>query len=457
MSAPGGTARAVATLMLAAGSVALIANAVSVSATSSAQWSFRNVAVSAGPAGRIFGGMTTLANGTSILYGGSTPSSGDSLGDTWVYTPAHGWVATCGTTVAGATTACGPGARSLFGGLAAGPTGAVLFGGGSENGGNATNDTWVFNGGTWHEVCASGACGPPLRLEPAIAGNGQKVVMFGGIGPNDADTWIFDGFHWTQTCGATISKPCGPVPTAAASLAWDGTHFILFGGSQIQNGGGGDFGPPDDDTWVFNGTTWNRACGTSIGKPCGPHARALAAFTTLTNPESAHAGAVMAGGGDLFGSGTHRLERDAWFWRNGAWSKLTVPWTSSAVTFTDNETPPAGSTPLLPLLASQPTTCGVLFQANTVTAVNGSNVTLAARTANGGWDLTGAGAPTGCTAPATTTTTTTVKSSNGAGAATDPPTLPYTGSSSVPLALVGVVLIGLGLFAASRRPASTRG
>jgi hypothetical protein len=436
--------------MLVASSVALVVNAVSVSATSSARWSFRDVTVHAGPSGRIFGGATDLANGTTVLYGGATPSGG-TVGDTWVYSSGQGWVAKCGTNVAGATASCGPGERSLFGGLAQGPNGAVLFGGGDQNGGTIASDTWVFNGATWHQVCSTGNCGPSQRVEPAIAGNGHQVVMFGGLGSDD-DTWIFNGTHWTETCGASIAQACGPPATAAASMAWDGTHFILFGGSQIQNGGG-DFGPPDDDTWVFNGTSWNHACGTSIGKPCGPHARALAGFTTLTNPQSARRGAVMAGGGDLFGNGTHRLERDAWLWRQGSWTQLTVPWTSSAVTFTDPGNPPAGSTPLLGLLASQPSSCGVLYQANTVTAVNGTNVTLSARTLDGGWDLTGAGTPTGCTAPATTTTTTSptnaVSPAKVVDVTTDPATLPQTGSTSLPLALVAFGLIGIGIAAIS--------
>ena len=441
-------ARRICVLAIVVGAAAISAGTLHVGASPSARWSFVDAMSSSRPSGRLLGGMTTLADGNVVLYGGQKPNSGVDA-DTWEYTASHGWVPKCGTNLAGATAPCGPGARSLFGGLGAGPTGAVLFGGGDNNG-NFYSDTWVWNGSGWHRDSARRApADRPSSVAPAIAGNGTRVVLFGGLGPGNAsDTWTFNGTTWTETCGPDVAPACGPPVLAAASMAWDGTHFVLFGGATQANGG--DFGPPVDDTWIYNGTSWTHTCGASMNKPCGPRARGLAGFTPISNHNPALQGAILAGGGDLFGNTTHSLDRDAWFWHDDSWQQLAQPWPTTPVTFTDPAPPPVGTGPALGMLATEPATCAVVYQADHVTAINGNNVTVASRTYTGGWDLTGNGSPTGCDPPAAVTTSVPQSTTTTTARIVSPrttiakPTLPNTGTTTAALTITGIATIAVG-------------
>jgi hypothetical protein len=74
----------------------------------------------------------------------------------------------------------------------------VLFGG--WNGGQALQDTWVWDGTTWRRALGSG---PPGRHLAAMAGIVEKrVVMFGGAPGADqlplGDLWSWDWSNWTK-------------------------------------------------------------------------------------------------------------------------------------------------------------------------------------------------------------------------------------------------------------------
>ena len=369
-------------------------------ATASYQFEARD---SGALSGRVFAAATSGADGDAVvLYGGEVPGDGhDSFADTWVYRPSTGWVAQCGSSVAGATDACGPGPRS-GGAMASGPTGAVLFGGGPtgiDGGGgpDVSTDTWVWNGGAWTQVCAPGTCGPDGRMFPGMAGNGEQVVMFGGLNGSGIldDTWVFDGTTWEQTCGSGMPLACGPLGMAGAAIGWDGTQFVMFGGSPM---GASDLDPPVDDTWTFDGAKWEHVCGASSGPACGPAARALASIAYQQQPDRSLQGAVMGGGGDLFTGGTQVLQRDAWIWRAGTWTQLATPWPATPVTFTDSDQPASGSGPLLSLLAARPTQCQVLVVGQNPVS-NGAEFALEPQTFSGGWDLSSTGTPSACTAP----------------------------------------------------------
>ena len=268
--------------------------------------------------GRVFSAVAGAADDESVvLYGGQTPGSPAGVfADTWVYGPSTGWVAQCGSTAPGASAPCGPGPRAS-GGMARGATGPVLFGGsatGIDGGGAPRDDTWVWRDGGWTQVCGPGTCGPSGRLFPAFGGNGTQVVMFGGFSPTGLadDTWVFDGTTWTRTCGTGAPTPCGAPARVGATIGWDGEQFVMFGGAPM---GSTDVAAPTDDTWTFNGTSWTHVCGTSIAIPCGPVARALAGMAFQRQAAPSQQGAVLVGGGNLFGGTTQSLERDAWLWR----------------------------------------------------------------------------------------------------------------------------------------------
>ncbi|HEY5172283.1 MAG TPA: hypothetical protein VIK54_11225, partial [Acidimicrobiia bacterium] len=103
-----------------------------------------------GAPGRVFAAAAGGSDGTSVVvYGGQTPNSNSAYGDTWVNGADGTWKPTCGTTLAGATAPCGPGARDGLG-MADAHGGVILYGGFAGDLGNAPNgDTWRWNGATW--------------------------------------------------------------------------------------------------------------------------------------------------------------------------------------------------------------------------------------------------------------------------------------------------------------------
>jgi hypothetical protein len=85
------------------------------------------------------------------------------------------------------------------------------------------------------------------------------MVVFGGASgrtPPDSATWTWDGKYWLQLHPA-VSPPARQMTV----MAYDPAHHdvVLFGGNVLQkvSGKGGCCSyAPIDDTWTWNGTTW---------------------------------------------------------------------------------------------------------------------------------------------------------------------------------------------------------
>jgi hypothetical protein len=401
------------------------------------------------PLGRVFAAGAGSPDGlSSVFYGGEQPGSGagTSYADTWVHSSA-GWQPRCGTTHSGATAPCGPGPASGAG-MATGPHGVLLFGGFTSGlGGNAQGDLWQWNGSAWTRLCTTTTCGLGARGLVAMAGNGKQVVLYGGLsatlGGIANDTWLWNGSVWKQTCGTGTAITCGPGPLAGASMAWDGTRFVLFGG--IADFGGTSV--PTDATWTFDGTRWVRTCSTSSGHPCGPPARALGAFAYARDTTSGgFSGAVLAEGGNLFGpsTSTNTLYRDAWLWRGHTWTKLHVPWSGPAATFPNSGNPAPGPQPLLGAMASEPGNCELTYLGARVTASTPANVTVASATFVGSRPRGTAVLPSTCVTPAARTSPAAKHSPVFSAEATSE-ALAASGSPHVGLLVIlGVALIGAG-------------
>jgi hypothetical protein len=433
---PAGAAIAVALLVALSGGLAITADA---GAASPAPFVFTTALPNPTvlPTGRVFAAGATMPDGAqSVLTGGQSPG-GANLADTWTFTTAAGWAPRCGTTTP-ATDPCPVGAR-IGAGAGTAPGGVLVYGGFPESiGDSPLEDAWQWDGTQWQRACDE--CGPGPRGLMAMAGNGTQVVLFGGLGESGGleDTWVFDGTDWTQTCGpgARPGIPmCGLTARLGASMAWDGTQFVLFGG-----GDPGADATPLDDTYTFDGTSWTKVCGTSaVGAACGPPGREVAAFSFAPHPDPALQGAFLAQGGDLFGGGesggTQSLLRDAWFWHAGTWSRLAAPWDGPPATWTsEDDGPPPGDYPLIGTAMARPDECQVLYAAAGVGVAS-----LVPYGYLGGRDLTGAGTPSPCTVtPVTTTTTTAV-----AAGTTTAATIANTG----PGATARRLLIGLGCLA----------
>jgi hypothetical protein len=397
--------------------------------------------------GRVFEAAAGDATGsTVVMYGGQVPNGNAAFGDTWVNGADGVWKPTCGTAIHGATGPCGPGTRDGLGmGDARG--GVVLYGGFPGALGNApSGDTWRWNGTTWTRVCTTATCGPGPRGLMAMAGNGDQTVMFGGISGSGLanDTWVFNGSSWTQACGQA-GRPCGPIGLAGAAMAWDGQQFVLFGGDDIS----GSAQPPVDDTWTFNGHAWTKVCGTSMSKPCGPAARDLSGFAYAGNPRTGELGAMLAEGGDLFGSGpTQHFYRDGWFFDGTRWTRLSPPWNGATLSFpnTNNGSPPAGPDPLLGVMASKPAVCETLYL-GTLVARAGAPPTLAETTFVTGrtpWTATKPNCDVAATVGTMPASTTTVAAPAHIAAPANP-TLPATGANAPgPTKTFGLVLVTIG-------------
>lgn len=231
---------------------------------------------------------------SAIFYGGlhGDPSPGNvPRSDAWSFDGAT-WQPLCG--IAGLPP-CAPGPR-MFHAMATGPTGVVLYGGSPTGvGEGAANvireDAWVWNGTTWHLLCAS--CPPGPRAGAAMAGDGTHLLLFGGLDESPQaknDTWSFDGEQW-QLVGDGGAD--APAPRFGASPVWDGERFVLFGGGVFL----GEDGQPvaKGDTWAWNAEAWEKIC--SDDDPCGPSPRLFGGLADLASPDQARHGPCLSAAG----------------------------------------------------------------------------------------------------------------------------------------------------------------
>ncbi len=138
------------------------------------------------------------------------------------------------------------GATFVFGGRTAG---AVPFG-----------DTWRWNG-AWLQVPGPG---PSPRHAPGVAhdATNDRALLFGGARFTSpqvvfGDTWLFDGAGWQQ-----VAAPPFPPPRYAPAIAFDPVR------NRVVMAGGTTFTPPGvphglDDTWEYNGSSWQQIASAS--------------------------------------------------------------------------------------------------------------------------------------------------------------------------------------------------
>jgi hypothetical protein len=263
----------------------------------------------------------------AVTYGGVSFTDVPPSAASWVW-DGTSWSQVC--------LVCDPGPRGFSGiatDLASTATGVVMYGGSASFGSAGLADTWIFADGAWTELCAS--CPPGPRLGPAMAGGGpagDQVLLFGGaaafgesVGSTVVvpatgfnDTWGFDGVTWTQL---DAGGPSAPVERIGASMAWDGTQFILFGGGAPQPGGAPPI-PIDDGTWIWGGDHWTQACANAA--VCGPAPRVIPRMAFLDSTDPSRRGVLLVGG--LTFSNDPTAFGDIWFWHDGQWVQQVSPW-----------------------------------------------------------------------------------------------------------------------------------
>jgi cysteine-rich repeat protein len=138
----------------------------------------------------------------------------------------------------------------IEGGMAADPTGRVVFVGGLHQLNNppALVGTWQWTGINWERHPLAAELPPRQNFGIAYDSSRGRVVVFGGIdGTNQdvAETWEWDGTSWRQQAPAA-----SPAARHGCRLAFDEARgkVVLFGGAA----GTTYFA----DTWTWDGTSW---------------------------------------------------------------------------------------------------------------------------------------------------------------------------------------------------------
>lgn len=138
----------------------------------------------------------------------------------------------------------------------------------------------------------------------------DRIVLFGGSPPNGVylgDTHVFDcaSSTWTQITGGP-----SPSPRYGHTMTYDAARneVILFGGRLVN--GNGTF---SNETWAFNGTSWQQRMPVNAPPPRYLHAAVY---------DSARAVIVVFGGG-----GPPATTSDTWEWNGTNWNlrATTIP------------------------------------------------------------------------------------------------------------------------------------
>ena len=142
----------------------------------------------------------------------------------------------------------------------------IMLFGGQDTMGNATDETWIYDGSTWTQIHTTGVR-PPARagaqMVPILGRN--LCVLFGGRDPVTTqilnDTWEHDGTSWTQ-----VNNVYGGIypPRAEFGMTHDFVRdrIVAFGGVTANNA-------LRDDTWEYGAQfqPFGMGCLGSAGVP----------------------------------------------------------------------------------------------------------------------------------------------------------------------------------------------
>lgn len=253
-----------------------------------------------------------------VLFGGER-SAGSQEDRTWLFDGANReW------TALPANPPNTPSARSSEGLAYDATRGQIVLFGGFVGGTNVSGQTWTFDGTSWTNRTSCGP-GPSPRSSPAMAWDGQEVVLFGGRDANQTnlgDTWLWKPdpvtgeLCWFQDLGSTH-----PSARTRHRMAYNqGTQeIVVFGGSSTAQDS------PQNDTWFYTPATGWFQCGPDVpNHPCVAPDRNLPVKRCCMGLSYGDAGGrmVMFGGsvGSPSGEGTGAHFGDTWSWgSSGGW------------------------------------------------------------------------------------------------------------------------------------------
>ncbi|MCI4347283.1 MAG: hypothetical protein L3J97_01525, partial [Thermoplasmata archaeon] len=194
------------------------------------------------------------------------------------------------------------------------------------------NDTWAFAHNNWTPVVSSASCTPTTcpsaRADAMMAYDASLggVLLFGGgisffgVTHTFGDTWMFQGGQWHNI---TTTSGTPPSPRFGSAMAWDSLdgYVLLFGGALAS-------GVTLGDTWIFNGTWHNisTSVGTSVPSPRAGMAIAdsPSGYLLMYGGEGWN-GTASVILNDFPTAGCYPLPHVAYWFYGGQWSPIRYP------------------------------------------------------------------------------------------------------------------------------------
>lgn len=189
----------------------------------------------------------------------------------------------------------------------------LLFGGRGADGGSVLGDTWIWDGHGWVQQVPETS--PPGRGFAVAAYDPvrHQTLVFGGgtinADPQRNDTWVWDGTSWNQRHPAN-SPPAQGGRLLAYVPAVGRLVLLVTAGTE--------------ETWTWDGTTWTRVAVSNSGDGPGGGLQQGAAIDRQ--------GRLVVFGGAIFGPNGNRNQ--TWAYDATGWHQLhpaTTP-TGGAVT-----------------------------------------------------------------------------------------------------------------------------
>jgi hypothetical protein len=223
----------------------------------------------------------------TVLFGGLASTS-KTLDETWLFDgscwqQAHPTTSPTPRFSAGMAYDPLAGRTLLIGGRSQQPAGPDYY----------PQDAWTWDGTAWMQLTAA----PKLNFPIASFDQArQLVVVFGwGVG-GLPETWTWDGAAWVNK-----APPKSPSVVAQSAMCFDQStrKMLLYGGWSRSVAGG-----VSDETWLWDGSSWNRAQPVHVPGPrsdlallCGS---GTVLFGGLTNQQGTRA-------------------NDTWVWDGSDW------------------------------------------------------------------------------------------------------------------------------------------
>jgi hypothetical protein len=208
------------------------------------------------PAGPVSGSGFTVADDPAshqiVIFGGV-----DDYASTWIWSESHWALASPSSSPSGridAAAAFDPQIDEV-----------LLFGGQNApfTGGPALNDTWAWDGQTWHEL-NNGASGPPAGGGASMAWddalNEMVLVTAAGNTANGDQTWVWSGSHWGYKVHGAVAPSAFDLPMAFDPVT---QSLIAEGCCSMPVSPLGAL----DTTWRWDGQRWLQLAGTAEPLP----------------------------------------------------------------------------------------------------------------------------------------------------------------------------------------------